>query len=508
MDFLEYSLLLLIILCFTYFITWYLRKRWTKTSAPIYWPFVGMLPAIILNFHHIHDYITKVLTETGGTFEFKGPIFANMDMLITCDPANIHHIFSKNFSNYPKGPEFRKIFDILGNGIFNVDSELWELHRKITMSIMSHAKFQTLLENNMWGIMDKRLRPILDVFAEQGNSFDLQDILQRLSFDSITKLLLDHDPRSLSIDVPHVPCEKAFTDAIDALLFRHIMPESCWKLQKWLQIGKEKKLSQAWEAFDEFLYPCISHKQEELMKKTAKDEDFTFLAAYIKMYNSWNKGDLGTLQKFLRDTFLNLMLAGRDSTSSALTWFFLFLAKHPLVETKIREEIQQKMHLKKDENLKFFNKEEMLKLVYLHGALCETLRFFPSLSLEHKVPLAHDILPSGHHVTPKTKMIIPFYTMGRMETIWGKDYLEFKPERWISEQGKIKHEPSFKFPAFNAGPRTCIGKNMAFTQLKIVAATIIHNYHIQLVEAQNISPTTSIIMLVKHGLKVRVVKRV
>jgi len=166
------------------------------------------------------------------------------------------------------------------------------------------------------------------------------------------------------------------------------------------------------------------------------------------------------------------------------------------------------LHVKEDESLKFFTKEESRKLIYLHGALCETLRLFPSVSLEHKVPLDHDILPSGHRVSPKTRMILPFYVMGRMETLWGKDCLEFKPERWISERGGIKHEPSFKFPAFNAGPRTCLGKEMAFVQMKIVAAAIIHNYNIQVVEPENVYPTTSIIMQVENGLMVKVVKKV
>ncbi|KAK4345913.1 hypothetical protein RND71_036089 [Anisodus tanguticus] len=401
------------------------------------------------------------------------------------------------------------MFEIFGNGIFNVDHELWELHRKTTMSIMGHAKFQTLLERTMWDIVEKGLRPILDAFAEQGKTLDLQDVLQRFTFDSITKLLLDHDPRSLSIDLPYLPYEKASGDAFDALLYRYITPECLWKLQKWLRIGKEKKLIQAWEAFDQFIYPCISRTQEELMhKSTIKDEELAFLTAYIKMYNQWKDGDLGTLQTFLRDTFLNLMFAGRDTTSAALTWFFWLLAENPAVETKIREEIRQQLHVKEDENLKFFNKEESRKLIYLHGALLETLRFFPSVSLENKYPLGHDILPTGHRVSPKTRIILPFYTMGRMETLWGKDCLEFKPERWISERGGIKHEPSFKFPAFNAGPRTCLGKEMAFIQMKIAAATIIHNYNIQLVEPENISPATSIIMQVKNGLMVKVLKRV
>ncbi|XP_059296037.1 alkane hydroxylase MAH1-like [Lycium ferocissimum] len=495
MDVLEYSLFPLIILCFTY---WYFKNKSTKSSAPTNWPLVGMLPGFVHNAHRIHEFFTDILLETSSNFEFHGPVFGNMNMLFTSDPANIHYILSRNFSNYPKGPEFRKIFDILGNGIFNVDYELWETHRKTTMSLMNHAKFQVLLERNVWDTIVKGLVPILDAFVERGTMFDLQDIFQRFTFDAISKLLLDHDPKSLSVNLPHVPCEKAFNDMVDALLYRHVLPESYWKLQKWLRIGKEKNLIKAWEAFDQFIYPAISQKQEKLMNKNIKDEDqeYDLFGDYIKAYNQWTNEDnsnSGNVQVFLRDTFLNLMFAGRDTTSTTLTWFFWLLAKNPLVETKIREEIQQQLHLK-EENLKFFNIEESRKLVYLHCAFCEALRLFPPVAIEHKAPVELDILPSGHRVSPNTKILISVYTMGRMESLWGKDCLEFKP--------------SYKFPAFHAGPRTCLGKDMAFIQMKMVAATIIYNYHIQLVQAQAISPTATVVIRMTHGLKVKVVKKV
>ncbi|KAL2473228.1 alkane hydroxylase MAH1 [Forsythia ovata] len=193
---------------------------------------------------------------------------------------------------------------------------------------------------------------------------------------------------------------------------------------------------------------------------------------------------------------------GRDTTSTTLTWFFWLIASNPLVEIKILEEIETKFHVKETKQYRFFNAEESRKLVYLHGALCETLRLYPPVALEHKSPIRPDILPSGHCIPQNTRIILVLYSTGRMERIWGKDCLEFKPERWISEHGGIKHEPSFKFPAFNAGPRTCIGKEMSFVQMKMVVATIILNYHVQVVEAHSVSPSDSIIIQMKHGLKI------
>lgn len=85
--------------------------------------------------------------------------------------------------------------------------------------------------------------------------------------------------------------------------------------------------------------------------------------------------------------------------------------------------------------------------------------------------------------------------------------MEFKPERWVTKGGGIKHQPSYKFPAFNAGPRTCLGKDISFTQMKIVAAVIIYHYHVELVEGHIVVPGDSMMLQMKNGLKVRLTKR-
>ncbi|CAA2993007.1 alkane hydroxylase MAH1-like [Olea europaea subsp. europaea] len=67
----------------------------------------------------------------------------------------------------------------------------------------------------------------------------------------------------------------------------------------------------------------------------------------------------------MRDTLLSLIFAGRDTTSTTLTWFFWLIASNPRVELKILEEIQTNFHDKEDKTCKFFNVEESRKLVYL-----------------------------------------------------------------------------------------------------------------------------------------------
>ncbi|XP_073048002.1 alkane hydroxylase MAH1-like [Primulina eburnea] len=494
-------LLIPISVMFLYFLMIRTRK---KSFVPTNWPVLGMLPGLLHNANRIHEFATEILEESNGTFEFKGPWFCNMDMLLTSDPANIHHVFSKNFPNYPKGPEFRKIFEILGDGIFNADFELWEFHRKTTLSLMTQTKFYSFLERNMWEKIEGGLIPVLDGFLEKGVELDLQDVFQRFTFDNICKLVLGYDPESLSVDLPYIPCEKAFNGAVEALMHRHIVPEWIWKLQKWLQIGKEKTLMKAWKSFDEFIYPRVSINDGV----DKEEDDFNMLKSFDRKFEEIKKyTSRGDSREFLRDTSLNLMLAGRDTTSTCLAWLFWLLAANPSAERKIRQEIEDELQEKEDKKWRNFSVEESKKLKYLHGALCESLRLFPPVALEHKAPIRPDILPTGNHIPENKMVVLCFYSMGRMEMVWGKDCLDFKPERWILERGGTKHEPSYKFPAFNAGPRTCLGKEMAFIQMKMVAASVIYRYNIEVVKGHKVSASDSVIIQMKHGLRVKLSKR-
>ncbi|GAV65376.1 p450 domain-containing protein [Cephalotus follicularis] len=266
-------------------------------------------------------------------------------------------------------------------------------------------------------------------------------------------------------------------------------------------------MSRAREALDHILAKYISMKREEIHKGNILENDGEGVDLLTSCMLEDDILGFKTDDKFLRDLFLNFMIAGSDTTSAALSWFFWIVSQKPEVENKIREELKSKTSAKENENGRLYDIEEVKGLVYLHAALCETLRLYPPVPFEHKVPVRPDILPSGHQVVPTTKIILLMYSMGRMPSIWGKDCLEFKPERWITEKGGIKHEPSYKFFAFNAGPRTCLGKDVAFTQMKAVVAAIIDNYHFELVENHPVVPCMSVILHMKHGLNVRVTKR-
>ncbi|XP_054799949.1 alkane hydroxylase MAH1-like [Prosopis cineraria] len=335
------------------------QRRCYKDPLLKDWPILGMLPPVLSNLGRIHDYITQALQRKEGTGSFAGPWFTGMNGLVTCDPMNVHHMMSKNFAHYTKGPEFHEIFEPFGEGIFTADSDTWKYHRALLHSLFKTPSFEKFLEKIVREKVDFCLSPLLDHLERQGIEVDLHDVFNRLNFDIICSMVLGSDLKSVAVDSPKVTCERAFNEAEEFIFYRYSVPRCIWKLQRWLRVGAEKKMAEACQLFDQFLYESIASKREELsknneMKKTEEDLLTTLMRE--------EQGKEHVNDKFLRDTAFHLFVAGRDTITSALTWFFWLVATHPSVEAKILEEIKEE--------------KEMKNQVYLHGALCESLRLF------------------------------------------------------------------------------------------------------------------------------------
>ncbi|GAU25915.1 hypothetical protein TSUD_16530 [Trifolium subterraneum] len=476
-----------------------------------------MLPSLFHNLSNIHDFVTLGLKHHGSTSKFKGPWFTNIaNFIITSDPMNVHHITSKNFTNYDKGSDFHEICEVLGLGIFNLGSNEWKQERTLLHSLLKRKSFETSLQQNIQKKLENCLLPFLDHQASKSvQVLDLQDILERFTFDITCTFLFGFDPNCLpynfnefSLDIAHV---KAISVLEDTILSRHYIPKHLWKLQKWLQIGQEKKNKVALENLNKFLFDCITYSkgvEEKGRLRSSENVDESHSLGLLKalIKEGLGKEEMVENEKYIRDTALNLLVAGNGTITSGLSWLFWLVSTHPNVEAKIIQEIKDNFPTQEDNLINNLNVDKLDKLVYLHGVICEALRLYPPIPFEHKCSIKSDILPSGVRVKPNTKLIYSLYAMGRMEQIWGEDCLEFKPERWISNTGKIKHLPSYKFIAFNAGPRSCLGKDISFVQMKMVAAAVLWKFHIQVVEGQSITPRISMVLRME-GLKVNVSKR-
>ncbi|MCL7041901.1 hypothetical protein MKW94_009756 [Papaver nudicaule] len=217
--------------------------------------------------------------------------------------------------------------------------------------------------------------------------------------------------------------------------------------------------------------------------------------------------------KYLRDIILNFIIAGRDTTAATLSWFLYRLCKHPHIQETIAQEVREATKLK--DNMSFgdfaasMTEEAIGKMQYLHAALSETLRLHPAVPMDPKICFSDDTLPDGFDVKKGDMVAYVPYAMGRMKFIWGDDAEVFRPERWLNNDGVFQNESPFKFTAFQAGPRICLGKEFAYSQMKIFSAVLLRFFRFKLVDQTKVVNYRTMINLhIKDGLHLHAFHRI
>ncbi|XP_058767139.1 cytochrome P450 94C1-like [Vicia villosa] len=420
------------------------------------------------NFINLCDYYTHLL-QTSPTATINIHVLGNT---ITANPENVEYILKTNFNNYPKGKQFSAILgDLLGRGIFNVDGDSWKFQRKMASLELGSVAIRSYAMELVAEEIKTRLIPLIASKTDQNNDvhLDMQDILRRFSFDNICKFSFGLDPCCL---VPSLPVSKlavAF-DLSSKLSAQRAMNASplIWKMMRFFNVGSEKKLKEAIKVVNDMAKEMIKQRREieiEIGVDSRKD----LLSRFMGSLNS-------NEDEYLRDIVVSFLLAGRDTVASALTGFFMLLSKNPDVEEKIRVELDRVMNPVQE----VATFEQTREMHYVNAAIHESMRLFPPVQFDSKFALEDDVLPDGTFIKKGSRVTYHPYAMGRMETIWGPDFMEFKPERWLRE-GVFVPKCPFKFPVFQAGLRVCLGKELAIVEMKSVVAALVRRFDVRVV---------------------------
>ncbi|OIW21422.1 hypothetical protein TanjilG_03456 [Lupinus angustifolius] len=503
---------LMLLMVITAYLLWFTFIS-RSLKGPRVWPLLGSLPGLIENCERMHDWICDNLRACGGTYQTcicAIPFLAKKQGLVTvtCDPRNLEHILKTRFDNYPKGPTWHAVFhDLLGDGIFNSDGDTWLFQRKTAALEFTTRTLRQAMARWVTRAIKDRLCVILKEAELEDEPVDVQDLMLRLTFDNICGLAFGWDPQTLGPGLPENDFAMAFDRATEASLQRFILPEVLWKIKKWLGLGMEVSLSRSLVHVEKHLSSVIEKRKVELLSQqkdgTIHDD---LLTRFMKKKESYS-------DKFLQHVALNFILAGRDTSSVAMSWFFWLMIQNPRVEEKIVYELCSVLIETRGNDMEKWmveplGFEELDRLVYLKAALSETLRLYPSVPEDSKHVVADDVLPDGTFVPAGSSVTYSIYSAGRLRSTWGEDCLEYKPERWLSLDGKkFTMHDSFKFVAFNAGPRICLGKDLAYLQMKSIAAAVLLRHRLEVVPGHQVEQKMSLTLFMKNGLKVKVHKR-
>lgn len=420
---------------------------------------------------------------------------------ITANPDNVHHILKSRFDNYPKGtyesslkklPHYSKVTcisdvvqlilligkqfsailgDLLGKGIFNSDGDRWRLQRKMASLELGSVSVRSYAFEIVGNEIRTRLLPLFEsVIAKSsggkpaGTPLDLQDVFRRFSFDTICRFSFGLDPGCLKLSLPMSELAVAF-DTASRLSAERAMTSSplVWKVKRLLDLGSEKRLREAIKLIN-LLAEQVIKQRREMSFSTHND----LLSRFLDSIRD---------DRFLRDVIVSFLLAGRDTVASGLTGLLWLLSQNPKVEEAIREEAARIM----DPAEEVATFEQIRRMHYLHAAVYESMRLLPPIQFDSKFALEDDVLPDGTFIRRGTRVTFHPYAMGRMERLWGSDVLKFKPERWL-KGGVFSPQSLYKFPVFQAGPRVCLGRELAIVEMKTVALALLRKYNVRPVD--------------------------
>ncbi|KAK1945923.1 Cytochrome P450 86B1 [Phytophthora citrophthora] len=454
----------------------------------------------------IHDRTAEVCNQ----FDGEPILFRSIgmpDQLVVASPEAFEEVLKIQFSNFPKGSYMcGNLEDLLGKGIFAADGGQWVHQRKTASNLFTMRS----LRDSMTATIQRHavvLYSILQQASDSGDTLDLFKLLNRFTFEAFAEIGFGVHMGCLASEDDH-PFQKAFDHAQRALLLRFVRPSWFWKVQRWLNVGVEGKLKQDIEVINATVLDIV---EKALSKRndTSSDEHSQGKDIVSLFLDSLDDSPNADTQQFdpmyLRDIVVNFLIAGRDTTAQTLSWFFLNLTKNPQVETAIRNEIVEKLSNEGDDVVANATMKDVSQLTYLEAALKETLRLHPPVPMSPKFVMEDTTLADGTSVKGNSMIVLATYAMARMQNVWGEDAAEFKPERWIdATSGKLINVSPFKFASFNAGPRLCLGMNLAMLEMKLVVAGLLKEFHVEVQDPEEVTYDISLTLPVKGALNARI----
>ncbi|KZT68533.1 cytochrome P450 [Daedalea quercina L-15889] len=417
-------------------------------------------------------------------------------MYITCDPNVIKAghpstILATEFDNYVKGETFYGFMSpVLGTGVFNSDGESsHRFHRSMTRPFFSRDKI------SHFDIFDRHAETALSKMSQSfcnNHAVDFQDLVSRFTLDSAAEFLFGTCVNSLQLPLPisgliptigrskyaavSTTTAESFADSFREA--EHVCSDRAWRGWIWPLFEMfENKTSKHMKAVDQFLEPIIRDalrkkdmKSSEAERSVKDVEDGTFLDNLVHYTSDY---------VILHDEVLNILLAGRDTTASTLTFAVYLLCEHPDVLARLRREIIGKVGRQGRPSY-----EDIKEMKYLRAVVNETLRLFPPVPFNMRYAVKEALLPNPDpngkpfYVPPGTAVSYYPFVMHRNTEFWGPDAMEFDPDRFLDKRLHKYLVPNpFIFLPFNAGPRICLGQQFAHNEVSFFLIKLLQRFN-------------------------------
>lgn len=343
-------------------------------------------------------------------------------------PDDVKRVLVSNHRNYTKGLGLDRVRILLGNGIMTSEGEFWRRQR-----YMMQPTFHRRVIAGFASLIDAANERTLSRWAElaaRGETLNVTEEMSELTLDIVLRSIFGTDFDRLTAEHGENPFAVVTREPARDLRFAY----------RFRSLGK--------------LIAALAQR-----RRAQAEEHFDYLAMLMAARDK-ESGDAMN-ERELIDEVMTLVVAGHETTASALNWTWYLLSQHPAVEKRLHAEVDAAPALAP--GAPPLDLASLDALPYSRQVCDEALRLYPPGWLLSRRSVEADEL-AGFTLPAGTDVLLSPYVLHRHPRYWLEPDA-FRPERFDAEHEAER--PRFAYMPFAAGPRHCIGETFALFEMQM-----------------------------------------
>jgi cytochrome P450 len=359
----------------------------------------------------------------------------------------------------------------LGKGLLTTHGEAWKTQRRLIQKGFDRKQLEALS-----AIMQNSLAESLRDFDRQVHvgPVDIYPQLMKMTFAMVARSLFGAKLKDEDIDlVSHTIC------TVQEFIVRQTLQPY---LNPWFGVSGELRRHEEMRAkADAVLMEYIKTR-----RKQAPGNDLL----QTLMDARYSDGE-GMSDELVLSESMQLLVAGHETSSNALSWLLYLLSTRPDCLERVRQEFDSVLG---DAPLTF---SDVSKFEFTTQVIQEALRLYPPFWMIDREAVADDRV--GDVAIPRGSTVIVFVYGAHHAPRYWENPENFDPERFTKANEK-QHAP-FTYLPFGGGPRGCIGGNYAMLQILMILSDVLRNYDFELTPGQTIEARPMVILRPAHGIR-------
>jgi unspecific monooxygenase len=375
------------------------------------------------------------------------------------EPNAIKHVLVDNYENYVRTPfSLRVLRPILGNGVLTAEGKAWKHQRRTLAPAFTPRAVNTLIPH-MAGAIDETVAKLK---AASNAPVDLRDAMQHMALEIAGRTMFSFGMDKHGATLRNFVME--YGDGLAMPGFLDLVLPLSWPSPRDFA---RRRFRKRWTPFVAML---MAERRAAGKKADAPPRDLFDLLDQARDPET----GLALNDEQLGDEVATMILAGHETTATALFWSLYLLALDPAAQEQVAAEARE---------ARGDGTPDVDRLKFTRAVLDETMRLYPPVFLIARAASGPDVI-GGHPVRKNDVVLVSPWLLHRHEKLW-PDPDVFMPSRFM--------EPSpppdrFAYLPFGVGPRICIGAHFALVEATLALAQIIGAFRVTLLDKAPVMP--------------------